>query len=121
MAVLLKQLEDEVLTCSLRPNESLSQFSYPYDFIKRCKVYLCNSPAYENTTAKPRFPDLNFDGFISYNYHEESKGGEGKCGDLAKGDLKKWQTAIICLQKYCRNLLLAPRRRDFHLIKVKLV
>ena len=121
MAVVLKQLVDEVLTYSLRPNESLSQFYYPSYFIERCKLYLCNSPAYEySASTRPRFPDLNFDGFISYNYHEEQlRGGGGKCGDLAKGDLKKWQTAIICLQKYCRNLLLAPRRRDFHLIKVE--
>lgn len=123
MAVNLSTLQEDVLRFNLRPNESLNQFRYPLDFIEHCKEYLWRSSPYGNPLLPQRFQALNFDGFISYNFRKVQEGRNpedyGVCA--TNEDVKNWQTAIKCLQRYCQNLLLAPKRRDFHQIKVRLV
>lgn len=123
MAVTSKQLQVEVLEFSLKPNQTLSQFSYPEYFKERCKNYLCYSPPDREDMKSQRFSTLNFDGLIVYNYHKGPLGHEfEECRGYANTeDVKNWKTAIKCLQRYCLNLLLAPKRRDFHQIKVSSV
>ena len=123
MAATLVNIQDlhrDVSNFSLEPNQSLSQFSYSKPFEDRCKRYLDLSPA---TLVKPRFVTLNFDGLIAYNYHKGPVGEEfERCtGYATVEDVKNWKTAIKCLQRYCLNLLLAPKRKDFHQIKVSLI
>ena len=122
MAVTFQQLQDEVLGFTLKSNQSLSRFSYPQGFEERCETYLNHSPPVKDY---PRFLTLNFDGFIAYNYHKWPEGkllGEKQVeecmGHATVDDIKNWKTAIKCLQRYCLNLLLAPRRQDFYHIKV---
>lgn len=116
MAAIFQQLQDEVLGFTLNPNQSLSRFSYPPGFEKRCETYLIHSPPVKDY---PRFLTLNFDGFIAYNYHKWPEGRERQVEECATvEDIKNWKTAIKCLQRYCLNLLLAPRRQDFYHIKV---
>jgi len=115
MAVTIRQLQDWVLRFSLEHNQSLSQFRYPSHFEDDCKRYLYYSVPDTNPVTQQRIPNLNFDGFVSYNYN---KGPEEDCKFATVEDVKNWQTAIKCLQRYCLNLLLAPRRQDFHQIKV---
>lgn len=122
-------LPKQVLEFSLKPNQSLSQFNIPEHFKGQCKKYLHDSPPYGNSGSQSyqkstdRFCVLNFDGLIFYNYHKGPEGEEfERCtGYATLEDVKNWQTAIKCLQRYCLNLLLAPRRQDFHEIKVSLV
>lgn len=123
MAVSTRQLRDEVLTFSLKPNQTLSQFTYA-KFIDRCKDYLSCSPPYGDVLKnrwERRFLTLSIDGLIIYNCHtwHEVKGSEVIISkDVTYEDVNNWQIAIRCLQRYCLNLLLAPRRQDFHHIKV---
>ena len=116
MAVILQQLLDEVLKFSVKSNETLSRFSYPEHFVRRCKSYLRSV----DPLTQQRFSTLNFDGLIVYNYHKGPvEQNFNDCTSFATvEDVKDWQTAIKCLQRYCLNLLLAPRRQDFHQIKV---
>ena len=117
-AIVIQDLHGDVLKFSLEPNQSLSQFSYPKWFENHCKEYLNLSPP---AVLRPRFSTLNFDGFIVYNYHNgpEGKEFEKECTSRATlEDVKNWKTAIKCLQRYCLNLILAPKRQDFHHIKV---
>ena len=118
MAVTFQQLLDEVSKFSVKSNETLSRFSYPEHFAWLCKSYLESV----DPLKQQRFSTLNFDGLIVYNYHKGPEGLEfEKCtGYATLEDVKNWHTAIQSLQKYCRNLLLAPRRQDFHQIKVRI-
>ena len=119
MAVTLKMLQVEVLGFSLKPNQTLSQFSYSEYFKERCMDYLRCSPPDDMRSQRFSTHSLNFDGFIVYNYHKGPLGHEFECMDYATTeDVKNWKTAIKCLQRYCLNLLLAPKRRDFHQVKV---
>ena len=116
--VSIQDLHGDVLNFSLRPTQGLSQFSYPKLFEDRCKKYLDFSPP---AVVKKRFSILNFDGLIVYNYHKGPVGEEfEKCtGYATLEDVKNWKTAIKCLQRYCLNLILAPKRQDFYQIKVR--
>ena len=123
MAVTIRQLCDEVSRFTLQSNQSLSRFSYPQNFERFCKSYLDSSPPDGDYPGKqPRFQTLNFDGFIAYNYHKWPEAGEKRVeeymGYATVEDIENWKTAIKCLQRYCLNLLLAPRRQDFYQIKV---
>ena len=121
--VTVKDLQDEVLTFVLNPNQSLSQFCYPENFIQHCENYLFHSPPYGDL-LKPwwqrRYSTLNIDGFVTYNCLAWSEEGGSKAisKDVTHEDVENWKIAIRCLQRYCLNLLLAPRRQDFHHIKV---
>ena len=124
MAVTVQHLVNEVLTFKLQLNQTLWQFSYPRHFEDNCKWYLRYSPPDgDYPSRQPRFPTLNVDGFVVYNCHKGPKGHEFEnCTSFATvDDLNNWRIAIKCLQRYCWNLLLAPRRQDFHQIKVSLV
>ena len=118
--VTIQELHTHVLNFSLEPKRSLSQFSYPEWFEDRCKKYLRASPPDGGSLSIQRFPTLNFDGLVLYNYHKEPQHEEFEnCTEYATvKDVKNWKTAIKCLQRYCLNLLLAPKRQDFHQIKV---
>ena len=121
-----KHLQDEVLKFSLKANESLNQFSYPDGFKTNCEEYLRWSPPYGGLSSPPRFQTLNFEGLISYNSFKSSlqpheKESEEHKDTATTEDVKNWKIAINCLQRYCLNLLLAPRRQDFHQIKVGFV
>ena len=121
MAVTVKKLVEEVLTFKLQPSQTLARFSYPKHFEDNCKLYLHYSPPDgDYPSRQPRFPTLNFDGLVVYNCHKGPEGHEFEnCEDFATvDDIKDWRTAIKCLQRYCLNLLLAPRRQDFYQIKV---
>jgi len=104
----------------LHPNRKLSEFVLPNAFFEQCKVYLSNSPPSSGNSAS-RF-DLPFESFVRYNYYKTPRGDEfnEECDrDLASHEeIEGWQNAIRCLRRYCFNLLLAPKRKDFHSIKV---
>ena len=122
MTVTFRQLVDEVMAFKLQSNQTLAWFCYPSRFEDLCKRYLYYSPADVDYPFRMqrRFETLNFDGLVMYNCHKGPLGFEfEKCTAFATvDDIKDWRIAIRCLQRYCRNLLLAPRRQDFHQITV---
>ena len=119
----LDALHKEVLNFSLK-STPLNSFITSRDyrvFLERCKNYFENVVphpsglpyAKPNFTVRPRFQVLNFEGFFHFNY--AASGGENCDLKKMRGD---WRTALISFQKYCLNLLLAPKRKDFHRLKV---
>lgn len=119
----LKELHKEVLNFSLK-STPLNSFITSRDykvFLERCKNYFENKVPHPSGLhytehdyyVKPRFQVLNFEGFFHYNY--VTSGGENCDLKKMRGD---WHTALISFQKYCLNLLLAPKRKDFYRLKV---
>ena len=115
-------LHAEVLKFSLK-STSLNRFHESgdyYSFKEGCKVYFKNSSPYGvtqyETQRLPRFSMLNFEGFFVFNILKK------KNDDASKIDLeemrRRWHTAVNSFQRYCLNLILAPKRKDFHSIKV---
>jgi len=104
---------------NLHPNRRLSEFKLPSNFFEQCKVYLKTSPPPCGTASRFELP---FECFVQYNYYKEPRGQEFN-EDLMRvpagiEEVEGWQHAIRSLQRYCLNLLLAPKRKDFHSIKV---
>lgn len=118
----LAALYNEVLNFSLR-STPLNNFITSRDyrvFLERCKKYFENAvyppgqpDAEFDFNVRPRFQVLHFEGFFCYNY--ATCGGENCDLKKMRGD---WRTALTSFQKYCLNLLLAPKRKDFYRLKV---
>ena len=106
-----------------QPKGKFSDFKLPSAFVERCRLYLKCSPAPCGNTAS-RF-ELPFECFVQYNYYKEPRGEEfnEKVINVYADpeEIGGWQNAIRCLQRYCFNLLLAPKRKDFHYIKVSIL
>jgi len=137
-----KVLVQDALKFSLN-SHTLSDFTLSsgyLDFRRKCRQYLQIAAA-TNFSSQPRFKLLSFEGFINYNYHsyvdEYFTKKYSEKGNLEKESLGKekferekleksvlntavenWRVAIKSLQRYCLNLLLAPKRKDFCRIKV---
>ena len=113
-------LHAEVLKFSLK-STSLNRFHESgdyYSFKEACKVYFKSSAPYgvPQYVTQSRFSTLNFEGFFVFNIVKK------KNDDASKIDLeemkRRWHTAVNSFQRYCLNLILAPKRKDFHTIKV---
>jgi len=116
----LHALQQEVLQFSLWPNQRLGAFSIPEEFKHHCKAYLYQSPYDKIRYAS----QLSFEGFIRYNYHRFHEKPIDDFNDpnvqfATAEDIDEWRKALGCVQRYSLNLLLAPKRKDFHSIKVR--